>query len=98
MWYLIFLIAMLIYFDSVRSGIYKVRGGKEFWNNSPTGWFWCVLWIGIVAVPVYLKNRKKMIERCKKRFEGKTTTWWVVVFNIFLGMFVYFIVLGNVWY
>lgn len=65
LWGIIIISAIFVYWDAKRNNIHKIQGEKSILNISAGGWFWVTLLLWIVAFPLYLINRKKLIEKCK---------------------------------
>lgn len=58
-------IAIIIYNDAANQKIGKVKGVKSLLNISAGGWGGCTIFLAIAAIPLYLINRKKLIEKAK---------------------------------
>ncbi|MDP8204994.1 MAG: hypothetical protein P9L95_10735 [Candidatus Tenebribacter mawsonii] len=64
-WVILILSAIFVFWDAKRNNIHEIQGEKSILNISAGGWFCVTLLLWIVAFPLYLINRKKLIEKCK---------------------------------
>ena len=57
--------AFLVYFDTTSHGIGKVDDQDDVMNLSATQWMFAFLLFWAVAAPIYLYNRRRLVERAR---------------------------------
>jgi hypothetical protein len=65
MWLIVALSAVFVYYDATNNRIGKIPNDRGFANLHAGGWAIATLFLWIIAVPVYLINRKSLIQKAE---------------------------------
>lgn len=80
----IIVLAIVIYNNAANQKIGKIKGEKSLLNITAGGWGGCTIFLAIGAIPLYLINRKKLIERAKANPVVLSTTHKAIVSVVLL--------------
>lgn len=82
MYYIILASMIFIYLDATKNNIGKVPNEKRFTNMSAGMWCTATGLLWIVGFPLYLLNRKKLIEKAKEYPQTVSTSRKAIVLGI----------------